>query len=86
MKDTEAKTIISTLESLKAYYKNKYDTVAEEFEKSLNADTMYRLHKEMEKFEYYCEAIQQSIDAIKPFIETCEKFLSIEDYQENENN
>lgn len=77
MKDIEARGIISALETLKASYKSNYDIVADEFEKSLNANTMSRLHKEMDKFKYYCEAIQQSIDAIKPFIE---KFLSNEEY------
>lgn len=72
MNDIEAKRIISTLETLKASYKNNYDIVADKFEKSSNADTMYRLHKEMNRFKYYCEAIQQSIDAIKLSIE---KFL-----------
>ena len=76
MKDIEAKVIISTLETLKASYKNNYDIIADKFEKSSNADTMYKLHKEMDKFKYYCEAIQQSIDAIKPLIK---KFLSSEE-------
>lgn len=76
MNDIEAKGIISTLETLKASYKNKYAIVADKFEKSSNADTMYKLHKEMDKFKYYCEAIQQSIDVIKPFID---KFLSEEE-------
>lgn len=73
MNDIEAKGIISTLETLKVSYKNKYAIVANKFEKSSNADTMYKLHKEMDRFKYYCEAIQQSIDAIKPLIK---KFLS----------
>lgn len=77
MKDIEAREIISTLETLKASYKNNYDIVADKFEKNPNADTMARLHKEMDRFKYYCEAIQQSIDAIKPFIE---KFLPNEEY------
>lgn len=76
MNDIEAKGLISTLETLKASYKNKYDIIADKFEKSFNADTMYKLHKEMDKFKYYCEAIQQSIDVIKPFID---KFLSEEE-------
>lgn len=77
MKDIEAREIISALETLKAFYKNNYDIVADEFEKSPSASVMARLHKEMDSFKYYCEAIQQSIDAIKPFIE---KFLSNEEY------
>lgn len=76
MNDIEAKGIISTLETLKASYKNNYDTIADKFEKSSNADTMYKLHKEMDKFKCYCEAIQQSIDVIKPLIK---KFLSSEE-------
>lgn len=65
MKDIEAKGIISALETLKASYRNNYDIVADKFEKSSSASTMYRLHKEMNRFKCYCEAIQQSIDAIK---------------------
>ena len=77
MKNIEAREIRSTLEALKASYKNNYDIVADKFEKSSNADTMYRLHKEMDRFKHYCEAIQQSIDAIEPFIE---KILLNEEY------
>lgn len=77
MKDIEAREIISTLETLKAFYKINYNIVADEFEKSPNASTMVRLHKEMDSFRYYCEAIQRSIDAITPVIE---KLLSNEEY------
>lgn len=84
MKDIEAKEIISALKTLKASYRNNYAIVADRIKKSSSsASTMYRLHKEMDKFKYYCEAIQQSIDAIKPFIE---KFLPNEEQQKDENN
>lgn len=82
MKDIEKKAIIGTLEGLKAYYKNNYDYVAGEFRKSSNADTKIMLHKEMDRFEYYCEAIQQSINNIKAMIDILPK----EEEQEDENN
>lgn len=69
MKDIEKKVIIGTLEGLKAYYKNNYDYVAGEFRKSSNADTKIMFQKEMDRFEYYCEAVQQSINNIKAMID-----------------
>lgn len=83
MKDIEAKAIMSALERIKDNYKLYYEMVTQNYLKSSGVTEASRLRQEMYMYQHYCEAIQQSIDAIKPFIK---RFSQNEEEQEDENN